>query len=182
MIIDMFNGGWSYTNLEMTQLFNHIDVTKEYDNYNIIEFGGGDSSEKIYNLFKHVKNLQYYIIESNPNYLPENTDNKYKIILYDENDIINMDLHKIIEPMFFDLILIDGPNGDSRKHWYNKIANYIRPGSIILIDDFNHYESFGEELDKNYEYELLSLHDVPFVPYGEHSWKIVRVTSIKSVV
>ena len=77
----------------MNNLFNHIDITKQYDNYNIIEFGGGDSSEKIYSLFKNVKNLQYYIVESNPTYLPENTDNKYKIILYDEIDIENISLH-----------------------------------------------------------------------------------------
>ena len=179
MNIEIFNGGWSYTNLEMKNLFYHIDITEKKDNYNIIEFGGGDSSEKLYGLFKNVLNLQYYIIESNSLYLPNNTNNKYKIILYNENDIKNINLNILIEPILFDLILIDGPNGDARKFWYNKIKNFVKIGSIILIDDFNHYESFGEELDKNYEYELLSLCMIPFVAYGEHSWKIVKVTCIK---
>ncbi len=179
MNIEIFNGGWSYTNLEMKNLFNHIDITKEYDSYNIIEFGAGDSSEKIYSLFKNVKKLQYYIVESNTTYLPENTNNKYKIILYDENNIMKISLNTLIQPILFDLILIDGPNGESRKYWYNKIKNYVKPGSIILVDDFNHYESFSEELDKNYDYELLSFSNIPFAVNGEHSWKIVKVTNIK---
>lgn len=37
----MFNGGWSYTNDEMNELFKHIDLNIECDKYNIIEFGGG---------------------------------------------------------------------------------------------------------------------------------------------
>lgn len=51
----------------------------------------------------------------------------------------------------------------------------FKPGSIVLVDDFNHYNSFGEELDKHFTYELLSFSNEPFVPNGEHSWKIVKV-------
>ena len=91
------------------------------------------------------------------------------------NDIENT----FIPDVQFDLILIDGPNGDKRSLWYSKIKNNVKIGTICLIDDFNHYKCFGEELDRNYEYELLSFSDEPFVPYGEHSWKIVRILSIK---
>lgn len=174
----MFNGGWSYTNLEMTALFKIINIDNEYENFNILEFGGGDSSLKIYNLFKNVKNLQYFIFESNPNYLPYYRD-LFNIILYDENNLENIDLKEYINnEVKFDLVLIDGPNGEKRKYWYNKIKNNIKIGTIILIDDFNHYLSFSEELDKNFEYELLSYLDIPFVAGGEHSWKIVKVTKI----
>jgi hypothetical protein len=37
----LFNGGWCYTNNEMTELFKHIDLNIEREKYNIIEFGGG---------------------------------------------------------------------------------------------------------------------------------------------
>jgi hypothetical protein len=176
---NIFNGGWSYTNLEMSELFKHIDLTNVYDNYSIIEFGGGDSSKKICSLFDNIKKLTYYIVESNESYLPDNRD-PFNIILYDEKKIENLNLNDFINNMKFDLILIDGPNGDKRKYWYEKIKPFVKIGSIILIDDFNHYTSFGEELDNNFEYELLSHSDIPFEPYGEHSWKIVRVKNIKN--
>ena len=179
-MINMFNGGWSYTNLEMTALFEHVDVNKQYSNYNILEFGGGDSSGKIFSLFqKNVKDLKYFIFESNENYLPENKD-QFNITIYDEKDIEKINLENFIEKdIVFDLVLIDGPNGNKRKYWYNKIKFFVKTGTIILVDDFNHYSCFSEELDKNFEYEMLSWLDTPFEPYGEHSWKIVRVINIK---
>jgi predicted O-methyltransferase YrrM len=178
--MNIFNGGWSYTNVEMTALFQNIDLNKEYLNYNILEFGGGDSSSKILNLFqKNVKDLKYFIFESNENYLPENKEN-FNIIIYDETDIEKINLENFIDKdIAFDLVLIDGPNGDKRKHWYNKIKSFVKIGTIILVDDFNHYSCFSEELDNNFEYTLLSYSDIPFVPYGEHSWKIVKVKNIK---
>jgi len=172
----MFNGGWSYTNMEMGELFKHIDLNLFRENYNILEFGGGDSTLKIHNLFDNVKNLKYYVVESNSQYLHVNTDNKFQYILYDEIDLPNIKLQDHIrENIIFDLVLIDGPNGEGRKYWYNKIKPFVDIGSIILIDDFNHYQAFSDELDLNYDYDVLSLSMIPFVPYGEHSWKIVRV-------
>ena len=174
-----FNGGWSYTNLEMSELFKYVDLNQNYETYKILEFGSGDSSKKLNSLFENVKNLTYYMVESNEFYLPENRE-PFNIILYDENKIENLNLNDFIIDIKFDLILIDGPTGEIRKYWYKKIRSFVKNGSIILIDDFNHYNSFGEELDNNFEYELLSHSDIPFEPNGEHSWKIVRVINIKN--
>jgi hypothetical protein len=161
----------------MSELFKYIDLDKTYENYNILEFGAGDSSKKIHSLFeKIVKNLNYYIVECNEAYLPANKE-AFNVILYDEKKVetVELSIHNDIK---FDLILVDGPNGENRKHWYNKFKKFVKIGSIILVDDFNHYASFGEELNNNYEYELLSHSDIPFVAYGEHSWKIVKVINI----
>ena len=58
MEIPNFLGGWSYTQKEMIELFKHI---KYNENYSILEFGSGDSTNKIYNHFKkYSKNLIYY--------------------------------------------------------------------------------------------------------------------------
>jgi hypothetical protein len=163
----------------MNELFKHIDLTVLRENYNIIEFGGGDSSKKIKGLFSNVKDLKYYIFESDPTFLPDNKE-EFNIILYDKEKIEYVEMNNYIDNTIkFDLILIDGPNGDSRKYWYEKVKPFVKKNSIILVDDFNHYSCFGEELDKNFEYELLSHVDIPFVPYGEHSWKIVSVTNVK---
>ena len=98
------------------------------------------------------------------------------MVFYNDTDINSVSIPDII----FDLILIDGPNGDKRALWYSKIKNNVKEGSIILIDDFNHYSCFSEELDRNFDYELLSFSNEPFVIDGEHSWKIVKIIKIKS--
>ena len=177
--ISIFDGGWSYTNLEMNQLFKFIDLNEKYNEYNIIEFGDGSSSEKIHNLFKNVVNLNYYLFESNVLYIQKN-QSLFNFIKYDENNIESIDLNNYIEQTIkFDLILIDGPTGEKRQLWYKKVKNFVKLNSIILIDDFNHYKSFGEQLDKHFDYELLSYSDIPFEPFGEHSWKIIKITNIK---
>ncbi len=165
MDLPIFNGGWSYTQKEMTELFKHL---KFGDSFAILEFGSGDSTIKLYNYIKiKVKTLTFYTYESDSNFLVPNNDIHY--MLYNAIDAVELPNLK------FDLILIDGPNGELRSKWYSKIRNNVKEGTILLIDDFNHYESFGTELDKNFKYELLSFSNEPFVPFGEHSWKIVSI-------
>jgi hypothetical protein len=172
--IPQFAGGWSYTQWEMTELFKHISYK---DTYSILEFGSGASTILLYNHFiKYVKDLTFITYESNDGYYtPDNPGIKY--VYYDENDINNVK----IEDGKYDLILVDGPNGDKRSLWYKKIRPNVKEGTIILIDDFNHYDCFGTELDRNFNYDVLSYHDEPFIAYGEHSWKIVKVTSLKDI-
>ena len=154
-----------------------MDAIKRINSYNILEFGSGDSSIKIAKLFDNIDNLIYYTYESNMSFVSNHI--KIKTIIYNENNIQNVKLSDNISTNIkFDLILVDGPNGDKRQYWYNKFKDFVKIGTIILIDDFNHFKSFGDELDNNFEYELLSFSDEPFVPYGEHSWKIVRVLNI----
>jgi hypothetical protein len=167
MDIPTFQGGWSYTQKEMTELFNHITYHK---NYSILEFGSGDSTIKLYDHFiKHVETLSLYSYESNIEFLKSHAGIQF--IQYDESDIASVTIPNIN----FDLILVDGPNGGKRSLWYSKIRENVKQGTIMLIDDFNHYASFSEELDKNFEYELLSFSNEPPIAYGEHSWKIVRI-------
>jgi UDP-N-acetylglucosamine 2-epimerase (non-hydrolysing) len=157
-----FCGGWSYTQKEMDELFKHT-----WSNMNVLEFGAGDSTRKIFNLLKP---SSYYVYETDLSYVPDMKD--ITTVVYNQGNIENIEInHGVV----FDLVLIDGPNGEKRKHWFSKLRSCVKPGTIILVDDFNHYESFGEELDKHFDYELLSFSNEPFQPYGEHSWKIVRI-------
>lgn len=172
MSVPRFEGGWSYTQKEMNELFKYLFYNNQ--EYKVLEFGSGDSTIKIYNYLKQkVDNVVFYTYESNQNFVFNH--DSINIIFYDENKINDI----VIPNQKFDLILIDGPNGDKRSLWYSKIRENVKEGTIILIDDFNHYKCFSEELDINFNYELLSFSDEPFVPYGEHSWKIVKIISIK---
>lgn len=162
-----FTGGWSYTQKEMNELFKYTKPGLK-----ILEFGAGDSTAKIYKLLHP---SLYYVYETDKKYIPIN--DFIKVFIYEDVESTVLDHGELT----FDLVLIDGPNGETRKYWFSKIQKCVHSGTILLVDDFNHYKSFGEELDRCFEYEVLSFSDEPFVEYGEHSWKIVRITSIKAV-
>jgi hypothetical protein len=167
----MFEGGWSYTHEEITELFKHLKFSQEYS---VLEFGSGDSTVELYNkLREHVENLTYYTYESDISYMRLHDDIKW--VHYDENDIQNTQ----IPDVKFDLILIDGPGGEKRQLWYSKLRNNVKPGTVVLIDDFNHFKSFSDELDNNFKYDTLSLQIQPILP-GNKSWKIVEIISPKS--
>ena len=58
MDIPKFEGGWSYTQKEMTELFHYIVYSPKYA---ILEFGSGDSTRKIYDHFsKYTENLTLF--------------------------------------------------------------------------------------------------------------------------
>jgi hypothetical protein len=59
MDIPRFEGGWSYTQKEMTELFKHIVYSP---NYAILEFGSGDSTRKLYDHFSKYKH-DYYLLK-----------------------------------------------------------------------------------------------------------------------
>ena len=130
MDIPTFNGGWSYTQWEMNDLFKHIVYKNEYS---ILEFCAGDSSTKLFNHFKkYVEKLHYTIYESNFNYLPKNLSD-YEVHFYDENDIesVSMPNNK------FDLILIDGGHSyKTVKSDFNFAKKLVTTNGAIFFDDY----------------------------------------------
>ena len=168
----MFTGGWSYTSEEIAELFKNLTFSEEFS---VLEFGSGDSTVKLYDKLKeHVQKLTYYTYESDISYMRKHDNIKW--VYYNENDIQDAQ----IPDAKFDLIMIDGPAGDKRSLWYSKIRNNVKLGTVILIDDFNHFQSFSDELDANFEYETLSLQIQPILP-GNKSWKIVKITGLKYI-
>ena len=70
-------------------------VIKENNSYNILEFGSGESSIKIAELFNNIDNFIYYTYEPDNSYIQ--THDKIKTILYDENNIQNLNLEDNID-------------------------------------------------------------------------------------
>ena len=65
----IFEGGWSYTQKEMNELFKYITYENKRD-YKVLEFGSGNSTLKLYDYFKQkVDNVIFYSYESDPNFL-----------------------------------------------------------------------------------------------------------------
>lgn len=166
-----FKGGWSYTPNEMREFLQHLTVR---DSYSVLEFGSGDSTKVLYDIIeRYCNNLEYDTFETDINYIINHKN--INTIMYNINNIDNV----LIPNKKYDIILIDGPNGVLRSKWYYKIRDHINYNTILLIDDYNHYTEFEEELNKNFNYLVLSKSDVPFVPNGEHSWRILTNLTLK---
>jgi len=157
-------GGWSYCDKQIEEITPYLSGGKDIK---ILELGSGDSTSKLYNYYSSLyENVVFHTYENNHSYLCR--DERVSPHLYDT--VITCDLPKEI----FDLILIDGPNGESRKDWYSKLRNNSRVGTIIHMDDVYHFNSFIEELDKYFEYEILA-----DFGKGQHDcWRTVKVTKI----
>jgi hypothetical protein len=169
--INNFKGGWSYTPNEMRDFLPHLTIK---DSYNVLEFGSGDSTKILYDIIeRYCKNIEYDTFESDGNYMVNYK--KVNTIMYDINNIDNI----VIPNKKYDIILIDGPNGVLRSKWYLKIRDNIKYDTILLIDDYNHYKEFEDELNRNFNYFILSKSDIPFVPNGEHSWRILTNLTLK---
>ena len=145
------------------------------EKFSILEFGGGDSSIPLYNILSRFYEVEYDIYENNTDFSIK--DERLNTTIYDSENIENINIHN----KKYDLILIDGPNGSSRFIWYYKIRKCIKENTIILIDDFVVYTIAQTELDRVFDYNILSKSDIPLVPYGEHSWRIINNIKLKEI-
>lgn len=166
-----FQGGWSYTPLEMKTFLSFIQPKPSYK---ILEFGSGSSTQILYDIIERFcEAIEYDTYE---------TDEAYKVVHKNVNSImynIN-EIDDVSTPdKEYDIIIVDGPTGVNRYKWYEKIRNNVKYDTIILIDDYNHYKEFENALNANFKYRILSASDVPFVPHGEHSWRIITDIEVK---
>lgn len=166
-----FVGGWSYTPNEIRDFLKYISPR---ETYNVLEFGSGKSTRILYDIIeRYCQHIYYDTYETDESYRVVHKN--VNTILYDINQIDQLN----IPDKIYDIVLIDGPHGVSRSKWYSKIRNNISYNTIMLIDDYNHYTEFETELNRNYNYTILSLSDEPFKPYGEHSWRIITNITLK---
>jgi hypothetical protein len=159
-----FKGGWSLCDYEVYICFKYITYVEKI---NILEFGAGDGTEQMM-IFLNKNNIKFnyisvehdssfantlgveYRLYSHPNWRQD--DNPWN---YNPELLENVELN--LGNTIFDFVIVDGPNGVGRAKWYKKFKNNIREGTILLIDDFHHYKEFGDELNINFEYELINV-------------------------
>lgn len=90
-------------------------------------------------------------------------DTRARNCFYDiPESIMNSDIQ-------FDGIILDGPHGNGRSIAFPLLYNHIKPGTIVLLDDYTHYP-FLDDLKQVYDFEILKLSDKP-----TKSWIIVKV-------
>lgn len=57
-------------------------------------------------------------------------------------------------PDVVDFMLLDGPNGNGRNIAYLHVKDTLHPGTIVFIDDYDHYD-FMERFGLFWEYDVL---------------------------
>lgn len=104
-----------------------LEILDNFTNARIIEFGSGKSTEF----------FNDYIIETNKN-------NFYEI---KNNEITGT----------YDLVVLDGPNGNGRRIAFLYLINHLRNGTFVFIDDYTHYD-FIERFGQLFDYEIYFEH------------------------
>jgi hypothetical protein len=54
----------------------------------------------------------------------------------------------------YDLMILDGPNGNGRNISYLHMVNHLDVGSVVLIDDYTHYD-FVDKFSLFFDFEVL---------------------------
>lgn len=128
-------------------------ILPEQKNISVLEFGAGLTTIKLYEaLLTKYDNVKYVTYEDNPIWAP--TNQGIEVRMFDRNDLIDGNI-KIPSDEKYDLIIVDGPDGEIRQHWYSVFKNNTNKGTIIHVDDAFHYLSFESELKRcfpNIEY------------------------------
>lgn len=155
--------GWSYCSDQILQFEKELIAS---DSIKILKFGAGDSSIKIYEyMATKYKNISYTCYETDSRWLPEH---KY----IKSNTYKNVEEVKLPNETY-DLVLVDGPTGVTRKFWYEKLKSTTKTGTIVHIDDYDHYVEFEEELRKNLNF--IELYRKSRKIKGEKSWLTVKI-------
>lgn len=157
--VSKFPGGWSLSPYSIYLALKYTTV--ENNKINILEFGSGEGTKNLVEVLKNKSiKFEYVSVEHDTNYAKSQ---EVEYVMYNiphnykpsDIEAINLNIDKI-----FDLVIIDGPHGVGRAKWYKKILNNIKNGTIILIDDFHHYQEFEDELNKVFTYETINVFNI----------------------
>jgi hypothetical protein len=130
----------------------------------------------------YIKLLLRGLVEcGDENYKKQFDDKKYdKTLMFDKTskldcsqknnfyDIQENDLNGV-----YDLVILDGPNGNGRNFSFLHLQNYVKKDTIIFIDDYNHYD-FLEKCQSIFNTELLFQHSEG-IGYGKDNFVIVKI-------
>ncbi|MAC34535.1 MAG: hypothetical protein CME38_13165 [Haliea sp.] len=141
--IGLIWGTASMTPKQIEQLGTLLPASKSFS---VLEFGAGKSSELIFNsLKKKYEEVKYITYETNSRYAP--TCEGITVRMHTVSDLVSGKV-EIPKSEKYDLVIVDGPDGEVRQYWYSLFKDNVKKGTIIHVDDAFHYASFEEELNK----------------------------------
>lgn len=74
-----------------------------------------------------------------------------------------------------DGIVLDGPHGNGRSLLFPLIKDYIKVGTVILLDDYNHYP-FLDDLRNIADFEIIQER---VYNYSNKAWIVLEIINIK---
>lgn len=177
-------GKWSLWPVQVSAALNQVDWEKvskrSKQELRILEFGAGKGTQVIHQVLTRMGiRMNYLTYENNPKYVPDVLAGLMCVRYTTPSAVTNL------KGVKRDIVFIDGPNGVARSLWYPKMRGVVGKGTILVIDDYSHYESFQVELAKNFGYEILDRKELGRRgPNGEKasckvSWMTVRILDIK---
>ena len=171
------------------------NLIKEKSLTSCIEFGSGQSTKLLTQIGIDFISLDdnYTYAEKNPNVsitdLKQLDDNTFNQVVNGEINYVDIQdnfnttsarhtrqkncFYKIPVDKVnkkFDLVILDGPNGNGRSIAYNFIKPYLTKVSYILVDDFTHYP-FIEHLTSTFPNSTL----VKQHQQGRDEWCVYKV-------
>jgi hypothetical protein len=148
----------SMTPLQVSQLGQ---LLPDQDTIRVLEFGAGQTTIRLFNALKtKYSNVTYVTYETNKTYAP-NLDG-IQVRMHTKKDLATLSI-SIPTDEVYDIVIVDGPDGELRQHWYSIFKPNTQSGTIIHIDDAFHYESFEAEFRKNFP----NVVDLFVVPLGQ---------------
>lgn len=82
-------------------------------------------------------------------------------------------LPQFAAPNSIDAMIVDGPHGNGRSLAYPLFAAALKPGALVLIDDFDHYPYLAD-LGRIFRYEELYREMI-----GNKHWVLARISERK---
>lgn len=121
-------------------------ILPNQDSINILEFGSGPTTQTLYDALttKYTK-VKYVTYETDPQWAPKHPG--ITVRFHTKEELANKSLVWDDEEIY-DLIIVDGPDGELRSNWYSLFVNNVKEGTIVHIDDAFHYASFEKEFNK----------------------------------
>tara|TARA_R110000765_G_scaffold364243_3_gene454461 strand:+ start:1176 stop:1724 length:549 start_codon:yes stop_codon:yes gene_type:complete len=132
------------------------------DSIKVLEFGSGNTTRKLCRALEtKYKKVTYVTYETSEQWAISD-DYTVETRMHTTHELCEGTI-KIPEDEKYDLVIVDGPDGELRQHWYPLFKNNVKEGTIVHIDDAFHYTSFEKEFRKYFP----STEDLFYVPLGE---------------
>ena len=163
----VFPGGWS---IKPDQMFTALSNVEYTDKLKILELGAGVGTNVLADLLTKLGvPFTYVSYENDPVYACTRPDVQTVMWTTWPTELVK-DL--------YDLVIIDGPAGRQRVHWYPLIRDVVHPGTIILVDDYCHFAAFKLALNLNFKHHMICEKTQSRQPTGgQISWVVTRVIS-----
>ena len=74
---------------------------------------------------------------------------------------------------YYDMVILDGPNGNGRSIAFRHLVDKVRPGTKIIVDDYHHYP-FIEDCKKLLNVNIIKQINLPDF-HRLHGYAILEV-------